>query len=411
MSVDSPASTSNPLGFDPYDYSFQEDPYPVYARLRARDPLHHDAKYDLWALSRHADVVTALRDEATYSNAMGVSLDKSAWGPHAHKTMSFLAMDPPRHQRLRSLVSRAFTPRRVRELAPRVQRLTEDYYDRVLPGPGDTGTVDWIADFAGRLPMDVISELMGVPAEDRDELRRLADLVVHREEGVHDVPEAGMQAALELVAYYTEMLEQRKRRPTEDLTSALLASEIDGDQLADEEIIAFLFLMVVAGNETTTKLLGNALFHLSAHPEQQADVLSDPDLVGPWIEETLRFDTSSQMLARHLKQDVRLHDTVAPAGSKLMLLLGSANRDERVFSRADVYDIRRPKDEVSQLLSFGSGRHFCLGAHLARFESKVALDELVRRMSSFRVDAAAAVRVHSTNVRGFASLPVEMAMR
>jgi cytochrome P450 len=140
-------------------------------------------------------------------------------------------------------------------------------------------------------------------------------------------------------------------------------------------------------------------------------VLSDTDLVGPWIEETLRFDTSSQMLARHLKQDVRLHDTVAPAGSKLMLLLGSANRDERVFSRADVYDIRRPKDEVSPLLSFGSGRHFCLGAHLARFESKVALDELVRRVSSFSVDAAAAVRVHSTNVRGFASLPVEMEMR
>src|SRR3954452_8925916 len=181
MNVTAPVATGNPLGFDPYDYGFQEDPYPVYARLRAEDPLHHDAHYDLWVLSRHADILAALRDESTSSNAMGVSLDKSAWGPHAHKTMSFLAMDPPRHQRLRSLVSRAFTPRRVRELAPRVQRLTEDYYDRALPGPGDTGAVDWIAVVAGRLPMDVISELIGVPPEDRDELRRLADLVVHRE--------------------------------------------------------------------------------------------------------------------------------------------------------------------------------------------------------------------------------------
>src|SRR3954447_25546801 len=410
MSAVQPAVTGNPPGFDPYDYGFQEDPYPVYQRLRDEDPLHHDENYDLWVLSRHADILAALRDEATYSNAMGVSLDKSAWGPHAHKTMSFLAMDAPRHQRLRSLVSKAFTPRRVRGLAPRVQQLTEQYYDLALPGPGETGTVDWITEFAGKLPMDVICELMGVPTEDRDELRRLADLVVHREEGVHDVPEAGMAAALALVAYYSAMLEQRKRTPTEDLTSALLDAETDGDQLDDEEIIAFLFLMVVAGNETTTKLLGNALFHLSAHPEQQADVLGDQALVVPWIEETLRFDTSSQMLARHLKQDVRLHDTVAPAGSKLMLLLGSANRDERVFSRADAYDIHRDKEEVSQLLSFGSGRHFCLRAHLARLESKVALEELVRRVAGFRVDAAAAARVHSTNVRGFASLPVEVEM-
>ena len=408
MSVGTATATADPWGFDPYDYGFQEDPYPVYARLRAEDPLHHDEHYDLWALSRHADVLTALRDDRTYSSAMGVSLDKSAWGPHAHKTMSFLAMDPPRHQRLRSLVSKAFTPRRVRELAPRVQQLTAEYYDRVLPGPGGTGTVDWIQDFAGKLPMDVICELMGVPESDRDELRRLADRVVHREEGVYDVPEAGMAAALELVAYYAAMLAERKHRRTDDLTSALLDAETEDGQLEDDEIIAFLFLMVVAGNETTTKLLGNALFHLAAHPEQQAEVLADPALVAPWIEETLRFDTSSQMLARHLTQDVRLHGRVAPAGSKLMLVLGSANRDERAFSDPTRYDIHRDKDELSRSLSFGGGRHFCLGAHLARLESKVALDELLRRISHFTVDATRAQRVHSTNVRGFASLPVEM---
>ena len=399
-------TSHEPIVFDPYDYGFQEDPYPVYARLRAEDPLHHNEIHDFWVLSRHADIAAALRDDTTYSNAMGVSLDKSAWGPHAHKTMSFLAMDPPRQQRLRSLVSRGFTPRRVRDLAPRIQAMTVTYFDAVLDGD-----LDWIADFAGKLPMDVISELMGVPAPDRDEIRRLADLVVHREEGVLDVPEEGMAAALDLVVYYTEMVEQRKKQRTEDLTSALLDAEIDGDKLADEEIIGFLFLMVVAGNETTTKLLGNALFHLSAHPDQQAAVWDDVEQVQPWIEETLRFDTSSQMVARHLKKDVALHGKVAPAGSKLMIVLGSANRDERVFSRADEYDIRRDKDEVAQLISFGGGRHFCLGAHLARLEARIALEELVRRTRTVEVDRSNAKRVHSTNVRGFASLPMTVGLR
>ena len=408
MTLTNDQATDQPVAFDPYDYGFQEDPYPVYARLRAEDPLHHNETYDLWALTRYADIAAALRDDRTYSNAMGVSLDKSAWGPEAHKVMSFLAMDPPRQQRLRSLVSRGFTPRRVRELAPRIQAMTEEYYDRVLvPGPD----VDWIADFAGRLPMDVVSELMGVPQADRDELRRLGDLTVHREEGVLDVPPEGQAAALELISYYVDMVAQRKRRPTGDLTSALLAAEVDGDRLDDGEVIAFLFLMVVAGNETTTKLLGNALFHLSAHPEQQAAVWQDGELVVPWIEETLRFDTSSQMLARHLKQDVALHGTVAPAGSKLMLVLGSANRDERVFSRPDEYDVFRDKEEVAQHISFGGGRHFCLGAHLARLEARIALEELVRRTRTVEVDRDRAKRVHSTNVRGFASLPVDVELR
>ena len=259
--------------------------------------------------------------------------------------------------------------------------------------------------------MDVICELMGVPAEDRDELRRLADLVVHREDGVYDVPKAGMEAALDLVVYYTDMLEQRKRQRTDDLTSALLDAEIDGDRLADHEIIAFLFLMVVAGNETTTKLLGNALHHLAAHPDQQRRVLDDPGLITPWIEETLRFDTSSQMVARHLKRDLALHGEVAPAGSTLLVLLGSANRDEDVIPGAGEYDIHRDPETVSRHISFGSGRHYCLGAHLARLEATVALRELVRRVASFDVDRDGSVRVHSTNVRGFAHLPVEVVAR
>jgi len=397
--------------FDPYDYDFQEDPYPTYRRCRDEDPFHHNDELDLWVITRHADIQRALRTEGAYSNAMGVSIDKSAWGPDAHRVMSFLAMDPPRQKRLRSLVSRGFTPRRVTELAPQIERLTDQHLSRCL----EMDSFDWIHDFAGLLPMDVISEMVGVPESDRAELRRLADLVVHREPGVRDVPQDGMDAALTLVGYYADMVTQRRARPTADLTSALIQAEIDGDKLTDEEVIGFLFLMVVAGNETTTKLLGHALFHLTAHPEQRDAVFADPDdgrgLVSPWVEETLRFDTSSQMVARHLVQDVELHGRVAPAGSKAILVLGSANRDDRVFADPDAYDIFRDKDELAQLLSFGGGRHFCLGANLARLEAQIALRELVKRARAVEVDHADCVRVHSVNVRGFSSVPARLAAR
>ena len=351
---------------------------------------------------------------------MGVSIDKSAWGPEAHKVMSFLGMDPPRQQRLRKLVSRGFTPRRVTELAPQIQRLADHYLDQCLDRARDGQVVDWITDFAGLLPMDVISEMMGVPEADRTEIRRLADLVVHREPGVRDVPREGMEASLTLVGYYADMVAQRRRQLTSDLTSALVTAELDGDRLSDDEVIGFLFLMMVAGNETTTKLLGHALFHLTRHPEQYAAVFAGPDdaadvgiddLVARWVEETLRYDTSSQMLARHLRRDVELHGRVAPAGSKAVLVLGSANRDDRVFSDPDRYDIGRDQDELGRSLSFGGGRHFCLGANLARLESRIALGALVRRVRAVEVAHDECVRVHSVNVRGFASVPVRMEAR
>jgi cytochrome P450 len=394
--------------FDPYDYATQDDPYPLYQRLRDEDPLHHNEVHDFWVLSRHADVAAALRDDATYSNRMGVSLDASSWHPEAHRVMSFLALDAPEQTRIRSLVSRAFTPRRVRELIPQVQGLTDRYLDAAL----ESDELDWIGQLAGKLPMDVISEMMGVPEADRDEVRRLSDLLVHREDGLHDVPPAGIEAAMTLFGYYTDLLTARRRRPSDDLTSALLEAEVDGDRLADGEIIAFLFLMVVAGNETTTKLLGNAVHHLAAHPDQLTTVFSDPEtFVVPWIEETLRHDTSSQILARHLRADVALHGRTAPAGSKLLVLLGSANRDERVFSRPAAYDVHRDRSELGQILSFGGGRHFCLGANLARLEARIVLEELVRRVDHVEVDTGRSVRVHSTNVRGFARLPIRVHLR
>jgi cytochrome P450 len=396
--------------FDPYDHVIQDDPYPVYARLRGEEPVYHNAEHDFWVMSRHADIGAALRHDTAYSNAMGVSLDKSAWSPHAHTVMSFLAMDPPEQMRLRKLVSKGFTPRRVLELEPQIRRITDRYLDALLPERGEV-SFDWIAGLAGHVPMDVISEMLGVPPSDRVEVRRLADLLVHREHGLRDVPPAGIEASMQLFEYYREHVAQRHRNPTGDLTSALLDAEIEGDRMTDDEVIAFLFLMVVAGNETTTKLLGNAVYHLAAHPAWRERVFTGQVPVEAWIEETLRYDTSTQLVARLVVEDVKLHGVTVPAGSKLLFALGSANRDGAVFPDPDTYDLDRPKDQLAQILSFGGGRHFCLGSNLARLEARVVLGEIVRRARRIHVDHAGCVRFYSANVRGFAQVPASLEVR
>jgi cytochrome P450 len=259
--------------------------------------------------------------------------------------------------------------------------------------------------------MDVISELIGVPESDRDEVRRLADLLVHREQGMTDVPPAGVDAALTLIGYYDGMLADRRRVRTDDLTSALLDAELDGDKLTDDEIMGFLFLMVVAGNETTTKLLANSWWWAFMNPDQKALPFADPERITDWVEETLRYDTSSQMLARHATRDLSMHDGVIAQGDRVLLLVGSANRDPRAFNEPDTYDLNRATEERQNMVSFGFGRHFCLGASLARLEARVALEELVGSVADYDIDAANARRVHSINVRGFASLPTTMEAR
>jgi hypothetical protein len=390
---------------DPYDYDFHEDPYPYYRRLRDEAPLYYNEELKFWAVSRHADVVQGFRNSTSLSNKHGVSLDPISRNEHAHKVMSFLALDDPGHLRLRTLVSKGFTPRRIRELEARVTEIAVQQLDAAL----QSDTFDYVDDFAGKLPMDVISELMGVPDEDRVRIRALADGVMHREDGVSDVPAEAMQASAELLVYYADMVTQRRGKLSDDLTSALVEAEIDGDRLTDEEIMAFLFLMVVAGNETTTKLLANAAFWGFKNPDQLAPVFDDHSLVKPWVEETLRYDTSSQILARAVSADMTLYDTVIPEGDVLLLLPGSANRDDRVFESPDDYRISR--DIGSKLVSFGSGAHFCLGAHLARMEAQVALTEFFKRVSGYEVDEAGSVRVHSSNVRGFAHLPITVKAR
>ena len=400
-------ATPAPLVFSPYDYAVHEDPYPFYARLRAEAPVYHNADLDFWALSRHDDVREAFRAPDVFSNSKGVSLDPAAYGPHAYKTMSFLAMDDPRHARLRKLVSKGFTSRRVDALSEGIEKISRQYWDECLARSRDGEQFDFVDDYAGKLPMDVISDLMGVPEADRAELRRLADLVMHREEGVQDVPEDSMVAALDLITYYQGMVAERRRERTQDLTSALLDAEIDGEKLDDDEILSFLFLMVVAGNETTTKLLANSLFWGHEYPEQSRAVLADPQLVPAWVEETLRFDTSSQMVLRTTMRETTIRGVTIPADQKVLLLVGSANRDEDLFPAADTFDLSR---DTSASLSFGQGPHFCLGAHLARLEARIALDMIARTISGYEL-LPGAERVHSSNVRGFAHLPMRVEVR
>jgi len=386
--------------YDPYAYDIHEDPYPVYAELRRHAPVYRNERLGLWVLSRHADVYAAFRDTARFSNRNGVSLDPAAANPGAAATMSFLAMDPPKHTRMRGLVSRAFTPRRVNDLEPRVRALARHYIDEFI----ESGRCDVIADFAGKLPMDVISEMLGVPVPDRAELRQWADTVVHRDEGDADIPAAAIEAAAKILGYFDRMVRDRRVRPRDDLTGALLAAEIDGDRLLDAEVIGFLFLMIIAGNETTTKLLGNALFWLWRNPNQRDLVRRDPTLIPAWVEETLRYDPSSQAIARTLLVDYEIHGAKMREGDRVALLIGAANRDETVFPDPDRYDIRR---DTSATLAFGYGTHFCLGASLARLEGRVALEELQARLPDYEIDPAGIVRVHSVNVRGFAALPIE----
>ena len=385
---------------DPYDYHFHEDPYPYYKRLRDEAPLYRNEELNFWALTRHADVHTGFRNSTALSNKLGVSLDPISRTPEAYRTMSFLAMDDPGHLRLRTLVSKGFTPRRIRELEARVGELTREHLATAL----ESESFDYITEFAGKLPMDVISELMGVPTQDRQRLRTLADTVMHREDGVTDVPKSALVAAMDLLVYYADMVKQRRKTPHDDLTSALLEAEIDGDRLGDDEIMAFLFLMVVAGNETTTKLLGNAVYWGGVNPDQLTGVYADDSRIPLWVEETLRYDTSSQILARLVVEDIEFYGTTLHEGDTLLLMPGSAHRDERVFDEPDEFRIGR--EIGSKLLSFGSGAHFCLGAHLARMEARVALTELFRRIRGYEIDEAGAVRVHSSSVRGFAHLPI-----
>ncbi|MEV5824712.1 cytochrome P450 [Spirillospora sp. NPDC052242] len=388
--------------YSPFDFTIQDDPYPVYARLREESPVYRNDKDDFWALSRHEDVIAALKDANRFSSVNGLRLEPAFWGPEAEKFFSFVAMDPPRHTRMRALVSRAFTARRVQELEPRIREIARECIRPHVEGDA----FDMMTDFAARFPVDVISELVGVPEADRAKVRDLGMAIMYRDEEGDDLPPEALQAIGALVGYYTELTIERGRERRGDLLSGLLDAAEGDDRLTPEEIVGVLILLVGAGIETTMLLLGNAWNAAWLHPEARAAAFAGriPD----WIEETLRWDPPTQAIARTTTEPVELHGTTIPADARILLLTGSANRDPRVFDDPDRFDLDR---DTGASLAFGNGRHHCLGANLGRLEARIAFEEITGLVADYEVDEANAKRVRSSNDRGFAALPSRITRR
>ena len=394
------------MELDPFDYAFQDDPYPTYRWLRDHEPVHHSPRLGLWALSRFRDVLEASLDHATFSSARGtLAHDMDPALLAAVPMMIFL--DPPRQTRLRKLVSRAFTPAAVAALEPAIRRLAA----RLVQDLREAGGGDFVHGLAAVLPLEVISTMLGVPEADRPQVRRWTDLGLERDEGSALPPPRSIEAMASNRAYFVELIAERRRRPGDDLLSRLLEAEVadeDGrpTRLGDGEILGFVTLLSGAGNETVTKLLGNAAVLLARHPAARAALVADPGLIPGAVEECLRYWPPSQYQGRHLLRDVTRHGVTIPAGSRVLLLTGAACRDPREFPDADAFRIDRA---IPIQLAFGHGAHKCLGAALARLEARVALEEWLARVPAWEVDDAGLARVHMTSVMGFSRVPVRIA--
>lgn len=388
--------------WDPYDVELDVDPYPTWRAMRDHDPVYRNEKYDFWALSRYADVEFAHRQPGQYLSSHGVTLEQLS--PQKKQTAMMIMNDPPEHTRLRSIVSRAFTPRRVADLEPAVRAHCKEMLAAWEPG----ADFDFVGQFGGELPSRVISELFDVPVADRDRIHKTIDTVFHIEPGVGMTNETSFLAMLDLHAYLMELIEARTASPGEDLVSALTVAEMDeGDEgsrrLTASEIADFGVLLITAGTETVGKLLGWASLLLGEHRDQQQFLRENPDAIPQGIEETLRFEAPSPVQSRWLEEPVELHGVTIPGGSKVLLLTGSAGRDERKYDDADRYDVRR---EFDRHVSFGYGIHFCLGAALARLEGRVALEEALAHTPMWESDRAASEQVHTSTVRGWKSVAV-----
>lgn len=383
------ATVANPpLVYDPFNYSLHDDPFPIYRRMRDEAPVYHNEKFNFYALSRFEDVAAAARDFKTFSSAYGTTLEELEIDVRL-----LINTDPPEHSKLRHLVARMLTPANVAPLEDAVRSMARELLAPHLP----KGRIDIIGDFAAKLPPAIICRLLGFPHEDAEYVSGLTDRVVHRDEGVFGMPEEGVQATAKLYEYFHARLAERAGKPgDDDIISSLMAAEEAG-QLSHEEVLGYIYILSIGGHETTTKLIGNICLQLYRHPEQAQMLREDPSLIPAMVEETMRFDPPTQMMARTTTRDVTLHGVTIPKHSKVALIFASANHDERKFDNASDYDIRRnPRDH----LGFGTGLHACLGAALARLEARVATEEILSILGEFEVDESSLERMHSPQVRG-----------
>jgi cytochrome P450 len=390
--------------YDPYSREIQENPYPTYEFFRTHEPCTYNPKMDFFALFRFEDVWQATLDWQTYSSSLGPPLENR--GEIPGESMSIIGMDPPRHVRIRNLVSKGFTPRVIRGLEDEMRRIARGYLEPLA----GAGRCEFQEACANKLPMDVISALVGIPEPDRDTVRGWVDKGLERDPDTGLPPPAAAEGMVKNRDYLLGLLGDRRARPREDLISLLAHAEyedIDGvtKKLADDEVVAFVGLLSAAGSETTTKLLGNCMVYLARHPEQRQRLWDDASLIPGAIEEVLRYDPPSQFQGRVMLRSVEVHGVTIPEGARVALVTGAACRDEREFVNPEKLDIeRRPERQIY----FGHGQHVCIGKSLARLETRIVLEEIRDRFPHYTIDESGLTRTYQAHVRGFATVPIQL---
>jgi cytochrome P450 len=388
--------------YNPFARDTQTNPFPVYRFLRDEAPVYHNSEIGFYALSRFDDVLQAHLDPATFVSSHGVTIEGYDQGQDL-----LITSDEPRHGWHRRLVSRVFTPRAIADLEPKVRAIAAE----VLDGARDRGEIDIVAEFSTHLPMMVIAEMLGLPMEARADLRGLSDRILDRA----DADELGnptddtQQAMIEFMTMLTAIVDTKANHLGDDIASMLLTARVsddDGNEVAltHAQVASRLLEMTIAGHETTAKLIANGVVALTWYPDQRAELVADPSLIPGAIEEMLRWDPPSHYQGRWVERDVTLHGVTIPAGSRVILITGAANHDERAFPDPELFDIHR---DIERHVGFGFGIHLCVGAALARLETRVAFEELLARYPNYEVKQPM-IRAYSSNVRGLSNLPLSL---
>lgn len=398
--------TAATVVFDPFSQDFFNSPYEMYRQMRTHAPVYYSELYDFYALTRHEDVAAAFKDYETYSSAYGVDLAQVRKG-EVTEHGSIIAMDPPAHRRMRSLLNKVFTPRAIQSQRELVTELVDRHLSAV-----DRAGFDFVQDLAALFPVDVMTTMQGVPEEDHQQIRLWIDDLLHREAGEIEMSAAGLESAVNMAVYYFRLIKKRRGELGEDLISRLIESEIERDDgemapLTNIEITEFATLLGGAGAETVTKLLGNAAVVFAQNPEQWQKLLDDRTKVPAAVEELLRYEAPAQYNVRRSMREVELHGVTIPAGKPVFLVGGSANRDPDAWTEPDAFDIDRDRSQA-QNLGLGYGIHSCLGAALARLESVIALDKMLDFMPRYEVDWDGCKRVNMQNVAGWSNVPVRV---
>jgi cytochrome P450 len=385
---------------------FLLNPYPVYEMFRKNQPVAYMEPLQLWSVFTYEHVKTVLSDHARFSSRPSVQAEDTQPPEEQPEGFSLITTDPPKHTDLRSLVNRAFTPKAVAALEPRIEQIA----DELLEGIASSGEIDLIKDFAYPLPVIVIAELLGVPATDRDRFKEWSDEIVAGADAIIGGGQAAShQAHMEMNEYFKDIIAQRRIRPQNDLVSALLSAEEGSSHLTESDILSFCRLLLVAGNETTTNLIGNAVLAFLEHPAEWNKLLARPEMLSTALEEVLRFRSPVQAMFRIAKQDVQIGGHEIPQGTRVVAWIGSANRDEAKFDDSARFDISR---ESNPHLAFGQGIHFCLGAPLARLEAKVALTAVMNRLPELaRRNTEPLEPARGFIIHGIKSLPLRFASK